>query len=233
MTLKNIFTSLCVLVAVLLTACGGEKHAKKATLSDDLDSVSYIVGMNIGYNIQKMDTTLRADAIVKGINDVLKSKEMMSVEDARTYYLAYMTYDVYERVRNYEEQYLSDLKASDNKIQRTKSGLTYKVQKLGDMNNTASSDRDTVVLIYRAERLSGEEVDVVAERDDTMRMALRQLTSGMKEGVKLIGEGGSITLWMPSELAYGAEGNVEKGVNPNEMLRYEVEIVDIIKRRRR
>ena len=180
-----------------------------------------------------MDTTLRAEAIVKGINDVLKGKEIMSVEDARTYFLAYMTYDVYERVRNYEEQYLSDLKASNNKIQRTKSGLTYKVQKLGDMNNTASNERDTVVLVYRAERLSGEEVDCVAERDDTMRMALRQLTSGMKEGVKLIGEGGSITLWMPSELAYGAEGDVEKGVNPNEMLRYEVEIVEIIKRRRK
>lgn len=232
MTLKNIFISLCVVMAVLMTACGGEKNTKKSTLNDSIDSLSYVVGMNIGYNIQKMDTTLRADAVVKGINDVLKGREIMSVDDARTYFLAYMTYDVYERVRNYEEQYLTDLKASDNKIQRTKSGLTYKVQTLGDMNNTASSDRDTVSLIYRAERLSGEEVDVVAERNDTMRMALRELKAGMKEGVKLIGEGGSITLWIPSGLAYGAEGSVEKGVKPNEMLRYEVELVEVKRRRR-
>lgn len=232
MTLKNIFISLSVVVAVSLTACGGEKNSKKSTLNDSIDSLSYVVGMNLGYNIQKMDSTLRADAVVKGINDVLRGKELMSVDEARTYFLAYMTYDVYERVKNYEEQYLSDLKASDNKIQRTKSGLTYKVQRLGDMNNTASSDRDSVALVYRAERLSGEEVDVASERDDTVRMALRQLTAGMKEGVKLIGEGGSITLWMPSNLAYGAEGNAEKGINPNEMLRYDVEVIEVKHRRR-
>ena len=34
MTLKNIFASLCVVVVLLLTACGGEKHTKKAQLLD-------------------------------------------------------------------------------------------------------------------------------------------------------------------------------------------------------
>lgn len=232
MTLKNIFASLLVTVVVLLTACGGEKNSKNTVLANELDSLSYVVGMNIGYNILKMDSIYQADAIVKGINDVLKGREVLSVDDARTYFLAYMTYDVYERVKNYEEQYLTDLKASDNKIQRTKSGLTYKVQKLGDMNKVATSERDTVALVYHATRLSGEEVDVVAERDDTMRMALRELKAGMKEGVKLIGEGGSITLWIPSHLAYGADGDVEKGIKPNEILRYEIELIEMKHRRR-
>ena len=50
---------------------------------------------------------------------------------------------------------------------------------------------------------------------------------GLKEGVKLVGPGGAITLWIPSAMAYGAEGDKEKGIGANEMLRYEVNIVEV------
>jgi FKBP-type peptidyl-prolyl cis-trans isomerase len=48
--------------------------------------------------------------------------------------------------------------------------------------------------------------------------------------MKLIGEGGKITLWLPSQLGYGAEGLEEKGIGPNEMLRYELYIIEVKKR---
>lgn len=234
MKLRYIFSALCVVFAATLVACGGgSKNPNKSHLEDAIDSVSYIVGMNVGYNILKMDSTLRAEAVVKGINDVLSGKELMSVEDARNYFLAYMTYDVYDRVRGYEEQFLADLEASDNKVQRTQSGLAYKVLVLGDMNKTATIDRDTVAITYRVTRLSGEEVDVVANREDTVRTVLRDFMPGVKEGIKLIGQGGQVLLWVPSELAYGSEGDKEKSIRPNEMLHYDINLLEVKSRRRR
>ena len=231
MKLRYVFATLCVVAVVALTACGGDQKSKKSGMEDQLDSLSYIVGMNIGYNIQKMDTTLRADAILKGISDALNGREKIDVEAARTYFLAYMNYDVYERVRNYEEQYLADLAASDKSILRTQSGLTYKVQELGDMNNAPSGDRDTVMVVCRMMHIADSH-DVAEIPGDTVRKVLRDYVKGVKEGIKLIGEGGKITLWLPSELAFGAEGDAELGVAPNEMLRYEVELIDVKRRRR-
>lgn len=226
-------TILCIGIAVALLSCSGSKGSNANTqLTDQTDSLSYVIGMNIAYNIMKMDSTVRPEAVIKGINDALNGEELLTIEDARTYFLAYMNYDVYERVRKYEEQYLSDLVAGDNKVVRTRTGLTYKVEELGDMNNTLSNDRDTVALTYRASRLSGEEVDLATNRDDTLRVVVNKLIPGLREGVKLVGQGGKLTLWVPSSLAYGAIGNDEKSIKPNELLRYEVNIVEVKRRRR-
>lgn len=214
----------------MVAACGG--NAKKSgKLMDSADSLSYVVGMNIAYNIMKMDSTMRADAVMAGIEDVLRGQEQMTFEDGRTYLLSYMNFDVYERVRKYEEQYLTDLAASDGNVVRAKSGLTYKVGGLGDMNQTISSDRDTVAFTYRVTNLAGEEVDRAEERADTLRTQVGRLQEGLKEGVKLVGQGGQITLWIPSSMAYGSEGDKQKGIDANEMLRYEVNIVEVKRRR--
>ena len=232
MTRERILTIVAVVsIAFMSVACGGSSSSV-GKMKSAADSLSYVVGMNIAYNIMQMDSTLVPDVVVEGISDALHNRSKLSFEDARNYFLAYMNYDVYDRVRKYEEQYLSDLVAGDNKVVRTRTGLTYKVEELGDMNNTLSNDRDTVALTYRASRLSGEEVDLAANRDDTLRVVVNKLIPGLREGVKLVGQGGKLTLWIPSSLAYGAIGNDKMGVKPNEILRYEVKIVEVKRRRR-
>lgn len=230
--LKNIIVALVAFVAAIaMVACGG-KTGGSGKLEDSADSLSYVMGMNIAYNLMQMDSTLRADAVVAAISDVMSGKPKMTLEDGKFFLLSYMNYDVYERVRKYEEQYLEDLAASGEDIIRTRTGLTYKVGELGNMSNTATHPRDTVTIRYTAYNMAGKEVDLAAERADSVRTTLAKLQNGMAEGVKLVGQGGKITLWMPSELAYGPAGDEQKGIKPNEMLRYEVEIVEVKRRRR-
>lgn len=227
--------AIVALLSVAAVACGGGSGSV-GKLSDATDSLSYIVGMNVAYNIMEMDSTLRPDVVMAGVADALHKREKLSLEEARNYFLAYMNYDVYDRVRKYEEQYLKDLVASDNNIVRKDSRVAYKVQALGDMNNLASMDRDTVAFRYRVTDLSGNEVDLPSGRDEVMRVSLGALSSdmvGVAEGVKIVGPGGKLTLWVPSDMAYGAAGNSEKGISPNSMLRYELEIVEVVKYRRR
>lgn len=167
-----------------------------------------------------------------GISDVMAGEPKISLEDGKFYLLSYMNYDVYDRVKKYENQYLEDLANSDKNIVRTRTGLTYRVNELGDMGNTASHPRDTVAIMYTAKTLAGAEVDSLANRPDTLRTTLTKLIDGLEEGVKLVGQGGKITLWMPSTLAYGAQGDEQKNIKPNEMLEYEVEIIEVKRRRR-
>ncbi len=218
-----------LVAALFITACGGGRGSSE--LVDSRDSLSYVIGMNIAYNVLQMDSTVNADVVVAAIDETMRGKERFSLEEGKTYLLSYMNYDIYERVRRYEEQYLNDLAASDGDVVRTPNGLTYKVATLGDMNLTVATDRDTVALTYHATNLSGEEVDLVAERQDTLRTRVDQLLPGLREGVRLVGEGGNLTLWLPSSMAYGSAGDSEKGIKANEMLRYEVQIVEVKRRR--
>ena len=197
-----------LVAALFITACGDGRGSSE--LVDSRDSLSYVIGMNIAYNVLQMDSTVNADVVVAAIDETMRGKE---------------------RLRRYEEQYLNDLAASDGDVVRTPNGLTYKVAALGDMNLTVATDRDTVALTYRATNLSGEEVDLVAERQDTLRTRVDQLLPGLREGVRLVGEGGNLTLWLPSSMAYGSAGDSEKGIKANEMLRYEVQIVEVKRRR--
>ena len=230
MSRHSIVICVFAVASLLVAACGG--NAKRTfKLEDSADSLSYVVGMNIAYNIMQMDSTMRADAVMAGVEDVLKGTELMSFDDGRMFLLSYMNYDVYERVRKYEEQYLSDLAASDNAVVRATSGLTYKVGELGDMGLTINSDRDTVAFTYRVTNMAGKEVDRAEERADTLRTQVGRLQSGLREGVKLIGQGGKVTLWIPSSMAYGSQGDEEKEIEPNEMLRYELNIVEVKRRR--
>lgn len=230
MSRHSIVICVFAVASLLVAACGG--NAKRTfKLEDSADSLSYVVGMNIAYNIMQMDSTMRADAVMAGVEDVLKGTELMSFDDGRMFLLSYMNYDVYERVRNYEEQYLADLAASDNAVVRANSGLTYKVGELGDMGQMINSDRDTVAFTYRVTNMAGKEVDRAEERADTLRTQVGRLQDGLKEGVKLIGQGGKITLWIPSSMAYGSQGDEQKEIEPNEMLRYELNIVEVKRRR--
>lgn len=227
---KKISTIIALATIFVAMACGRTATSSgNSSISNQSDSLSYVVGMNIAYNIMQMDSTLNPSAVVKGISDVLNGEELLSLDEARTYFLAYMNFGIYERVKQYEEQYLVDLEKSDKDIVRTQSGLTYKVTELGNMSKVATRDRDSVAIAYRASRLSGEEVDPANDRKEVTRESVGKLIPGLKEGVKLIGEGGKITLWIPSALAYGSAGDAKKGIKANEMLRYELEIKEVKK----
>ena len=167
----SVVTLVVSVVAMLAVACGGASSSSKR-LTDSADSLSYVIGMNIAYNIMQMDSTLRPEMVMAGVEDAMLGQEQISLEDGKLYLLSYMNYDVYERVRKYEDQYLTDLAASDAAINRSRSGLTYKVGELGNMSNTANHPRDTVAFTYTARTMAGVEVDPASERPDTLRTTL-------------------------------------------------------------
>ncbi len=59
-------------MALLAGACS-RKSGGGVKLKADTDSVAYIIGMNVGMNLLKMDSTLNVNAVCEGIRDVFRA----------------------------------------------------------------------------------------------------------------------------------------------------------------
>jgi FKBP-type peptidyl-prolyl cis-trans isomerase len=172
----------------------------------------------------EMDPNLDVEAVCAAIRDTYNGTPMMTMEEARDYYLAEKTYFVHEKAKAYQERYLADLSKRDRKYTRTRSGVTYKIDKLGDQSYQGSmSTRDTIKIAYK---LTDEQGNVLVEAD-TLRDSYRNFVKGLQEIIKLAGEGAHFNAWLPSKVAYDVAGNKELGIAPNTLLNYDVEVIDI------
>lgn len=221
--MKRIFW-ICVLPALMVAAQSCKHRGATVRAAGETDSISYVIGMNIGRSLMDMDSQINPDAVCEAIRDVFASREKMTMEDAKIYFLRYTTYDKYERMKRYEEQFLEDLSKADRSFVRSASGLTYKVIEPGDQQDLVQSDRDTVVLRRRISRAGETE----PFRTDTMRIAVRELVSGLKESVRIIGPGGQMQAWLPSAIGYGSEGDAEAGIEPDALLCYDLNLLERI-----
>ncbi|MBQ7855794.1 MAG: FKBP-type peptidyl-prolyl cis-trans isomerase [Alistipes sp.] len=219
--MKRTLTYIVVATILLGMIPGCNKGTRQ--ISGEADSLSYIVGLNVGHNLLKMDSTLNVEAVCAAIRDVYSGTPKMTMEDARDYYLGQKTYFVHEKAIAYQEQFMSDLSKKERSYVRLRNGVTYKILELGDQSIQSLGSRDTVRLAYT---IRNEKGDVVAEQD-TVRSSFRELLSGMRELVRIAGKGGKVDAWIPSEEAYGSQGDAEKGIAPDQLLNFEISILDI------
>lgn len=231
--MKITATTLLVLTAAaLMTAagCSGGRKQSAAALRTEDDSLAYVIGMHVGRNLLQMDTMLNIDALCDGLRDAYNRsrKVKFTDEEARTFYLRFENYTAPERMRAYEEQFLTDFRRDNRSYARTKSGLTYSFGIMGDEKTLPRYDSDTVLIRYVAKHRDGRVFHSSYDAGDTLRTAVGDMRDGVKEAIKLTSKGGKISVWVPSSLAYGADGDKEAGISPNETLFYEIELVDIV-----
>ena len=223
---KGIFVSAACICAAVVTGLSGVSCGHRGggrTMSGETDSLSYVIGMNVGLNLLQIDSTLNVEMVCSAIRDVFGGRSQMTAEQGRDYFLRQMNYASYERFRRYEEQFLSDLSKSNRAYVRTKTGVTYRVTESGNQQQLAAG-RDTLLLHYRLSTRDG----LLSDAGDTVRVSLSSMVPGLQEVLKLVGRGGRFDAWIPSDQAYGRDGDAETGVGPNATLFYEVDVVDIV-----
>lgn len=227
MDMKKIF-SVALAIVVLVVACNKpQATVEKPLMQNSADSMSYVIGLNLGANLIGIDSLLNVEAVCAGLRDAYVAEAKLNPEEARAAYLKYLNYDIYERVDAFEKQFLADLRKEDRKFVATSTGLTYKVHTLGDMKKVVRNNRDTILVRYRALNVAGEIVDTTYLNADTLRIAVGEMPRGVIEASKLIGEGGHMEAWVPSRLAFGSAGCDSLAILPNTMLYYELWLIDI------
>lgn len=108
----------------------------------------------------------------------------------------------------------------------TESGLKYKVERAG--TGAQVKDNSVVMLNYKGSLIDGTVFDSTEGRGPAeFDLGQIQLIPGFKEGLLTAKQGGKTTLYIPSDLAYGANPPQRSPIPPNAPLIFEIEVLEI------
>ncbi len=119
---------------------------------------------------------------------------------------------------------IENLKADNNNVQTLPSGLVYVVEAEG--TGDKPTEDATVVVNYTGKHLNGEVFDSTDGRGPAT-FNLQGVVPGFREGLMQLAKGGKATLYIPGNIGYGVNGQPQAGIGPNEMLVFDVELIDI------
>jgi len=105
------------------------------------------------------------------------------------------------------------------------SGLQYEILTKGTGNIAKASD--TVKVHYHGTLIDGNVFDSSVNRGEPATFGVTQVISGWVEALQLMPVGSKWKLFIPSDLAYGAQG-AGQAIGPHTTLIFEVELLDIV-----
>ena len=205
--------------------------------------ISETLGSQMGASLIDVDG-LSMGWLFKGFNDsmAIEEQDMEAIEAG----LLISTNDIQTELMNLQREMMEKQRAEQQKkaeeaklasaewlaevekqegVQKTESGLLYRIDREGN-DVFATEDSDVVEVNYEGKTRNGNIFDSSYERGESISFALNRVSRGWTEGMKLVGEGGQITLWIPSELAYGERG-AGQDIGANEALEFKVELIKV------
>ncbi len=168
------------------------------------------------------------DAFVAGIKDAYAGKKLEggNVQKAIEFLNSRMEKAMQELAKKVEAESAAFWKEleKDKSINKTPTGLAYKITKEGDGKFPAEDSE--VVINYTGKLINGKVFDTTSERGEPAKFGLGNVIPGFREGLQKISKGGKATLYIPAELGYGKQGAGDV-IPPNSTLIFEVELLDV------
>lgn len=121
------------------------------------------------------------------------------------------------------EQFLAENRTKEG-VKTTASGLQYKITREGTGKTPAATDKVTVH--YEGRLIDGTVFDSSIKRGQPATFPLNGVIRGWTEGFQLFKEGTKATLYIPSDLGYGAAGSPPK-IGPNQTLIFDIELIKV------
>lgn len=225
---------LFALAAILvLAACQQQGSSRSEKLTTGADSASYAIGVLVGdQNKQQLESTgtedFNLDLLVTAFEKQLKGEETtMSIEDARGFIQGYfqkMAMVKGEENKKAGEEFLAKNKEKEGVVE-LESGLQYEIIKEGTGPKPTADQ--TVKVHYTGTLTDGTVFDSSVERGEPATFGVGQVIPGWTEALQLMPVGSKWKVYIPGELAYGERG-AGADIGPNEMLTFEVELLEIV-----
>lgn len=197
------------------------------------------LGKNIGSALKEQtksglmgDSTLKVDIdiIKQGLVNGLKGSEIqMTASDAQMYLQTTMQKiqaqqmeKQYGANKTAGEQFLAANKSKTGII-TTASGLQYEVIKKG--NGPIPTETSRVKVHYHGTLIDGTVFDSSVDRGEPAVFGVNQVIKGWTEALQLMPVGSKYKLFIPQDLAYGAQD--QGTIKPFSVLIFEVELISI------
>ena len=197
-------------------------------LNNEIDSVSYSLGVNIGENIKTQFPDIDLKNFEAAIKDVLDDNKKPSISgaDAQKTIQEYFTKQqakASESVVEEGKKFLAENSKKEN-IVTLESGLQYEVIKTGEGAKPTLNDQ--VTTHYHGTLIDGTVFDSSVERGEPASFPVSGVIKGWTEALQLMNVGSKWRLFVPYDLAYGERGAGPK-IGPFTTLIFEVELISI------
>ncbi len=226
-----------VIAAVaMLAACSQQENTapKQAALDTELSKVSYAIGLDVANSLKGLGADIDRAAFIEALNAQLDgTNTRLTAEEAGKSKQAFFQKRAAKQAEERKvasagnkaagEKFLTE-NAKKEGVKVTKSGLQYKVLKMGDGAKPVATDK--VKVHYRGTLLDGTEFDSSYKRGQPITFPLNGVITGWTEGVQLMPVGSKFKFYIPSDLAYGERG-AGASITPNSTLIFEVELLAI------
>lgn len=205
------------------------KKPKEIELKDTLNQVSYGIGTLMATNLRMQGGDgLNVEALNAGIKDVYLTNPLrIDQQEAMVMVQQYMEKAMAEKankVRAENAAFLENNKKMEGVV-TTASGLQYKVITQGKGKAPVATDKVTVH--YVGKLIDGSVFDSSIERNEPITFDVNGVIPGWTEALLLMHEGDKWMLYLPNEIAYGAQGAGGGQIPPYATLVFEVELIKV------
>ena len=200
-----------------------------------VDSVSYLVGMNIGASIVKDFSEANVNMLIKGLQDAMTKQAPMCSDPGNAMLNGYFQQkqqatQAQEEMNNMAykqvgEEFLAK-NAKRKGVTVTASGLQYEVLTEGKGERPTATSK--VKVHYHGTTPEGVVFDSSVDRGEPISFGLDQVIKGWTEGVQLMKVGAKYRFYIPQELAYGPS-SPSPTIKAYMPLVFEVELIEIDK----
>ena len=232
-----------IIIITVLSSCNNQGVTKKE-LKSDVDSVSYVIGLDMAFKLKQNFSEVDEDLFVQGFMNGIDSTDILiennKVEGIIRNFFQKKQFEQQEKqkaeaIKKIEEEF-SDVKnegveylevnRSKEGVQTTESGLQYIVLKEGSGDKPKADSK--VKVHYHGTSIDGTVFDSSVDKGEPSEFFANQVIKGWTEGLQLMKVGSKFKFFIPQELAYGAFPRQGGPIKPFATLIFEVELLDII-----
>jgi FKBP-type peptidyl-prolyl cis-trans isomerase len=217
-------------MVAIMSGCNSQKVAK-TDIKTEIDSLSYAIGVNMGHGLKSSKIEgINSLALAMGLQDVQsEKKDMMTSEKALEYIQKYLS-NLQTKVaaKNIEEgkTFLEENAKKEGVIVDT-AGYQYKM--LVEGTGPMPVETDVVKVNYKGTLINGEVFDSSEKNGGPVQFPLNGVIRGWTLSLQKMKVGSKFMLYLPGELAYGANPRPGGPIGPNQLLIFEVELLEIVK----
>lgn len=221
--MKNIIK---ISALLLFVACKSDAP-KEVVLSNEIDSVSYSLGVNIGENIKTQFEDIKIDNFLTGLKEVIDGTEpkinndqaLMVIQNYFTKKQSALSEEKIDEGRKFLEE-----NSKKEGVITLASGLQYEVITNGSGDKPKLEDN--VTTHYHGTLIDGTVFDSSVDRGEPASFPVGGVIKGWTEALQLMSVGSKWKLYVPYDLAYGERGAGPQ-IGPYSTLIFEVELLSI------
>ena len=195
-----------------------------------MEKLSYALGMSMASSLVNSGLNdINVEAFSKAVADVISKSELeMSPQEANEHIQVYFSKKQEEELKKNTEagRIFLEENAKKEGVVTLPSGLQYEI--ITEADGEIPTATDKVKCHYHGTLITGEVFDSSVQRGQPAVFGVNQVIKGWVEALQLMSVGSKWKLFIPADLAYGAQGAGEM-IGPNTALVFEVELLGIEK----